>query len=64
LVRVLPLLIAFSALGTANASLFGAARYCMVSAQFGYLPEIFACIHKQWLTPIPGLVFEVIRISQ
>ena len=60
-VRVLPILISISALGSANASLFGAARYCMVGAQYGYLPEVFACIHKRRLTPIPGVVFEVVR---
>jgi amino acid transporter len=62
-VRILPIFISISALGSANASLFGAARYCMVSAQYGYLPEVFACIHKKRLTPISGVVFEVINFD-
>lgn len=59
LVRVLPILIGVSALGGSNISLYSAARYCMVGAQYGYLPETFACIHKRWLTPIPSVVFQV-----
>ncbi|CAF4558375.1 unnamed protein product [Rotaria sp. Silwood1] len=57
-VRALPILISISALGSGNGALFSSARYCMVGAQYGYLPEIFACIHKQRLTPVPGIVLE------
>ena len=60
---MLPILISISALGTANVSLFGAARYCMVGAQYGYLPEVFACIHRQRLTPLPGVFLEVLSFS-
>jgi L-asparagine transporter-like permease len=56
----LPILISISALGTANAILFEAGRYCMVGAQYGYLPELFACIQTQRLTPIPGIVLQVL----
>ncbi|CAF1017870.1 unnamed protein product [Rotaria sordida] len=56
--RFLPILISVSALGSANGSLFGAARFCMVSAQYGYLPEVFACIHIRRLTPIPAVVLQ------
>lgn len=62
-VRALPILISISALGTANGSLFGAARYCMVGAQYGYLPEVFACIQKRRLTPLPGVVLEVVAFT-
>lgn len=55
----LPILIALSALGSANAVIFQAARYCMVGAQCGYLPELFASIHKTRLTPIPSVIFQV-----
>ncbi|CAF3120388.1 unnamed protein product [Rotaria sp. Silwood2] len=58
-VRALPILISISALGSGNGSLFSSARYCMVGAQYGYLPEVFACIHKHRLTPVPGIVLEV-----
>ncbi|CAF4021696.1 unnamed protein product [Rotaria sordida] len=57
-VRALPILVSISALGGGNGSLYGSARYCMVGAQYGYLPEVFACIHKKRLTPIPGVVLE------
>lgn len=57
-VRALPILISISALGSANACLFEAARCCMVGAQYGYLPEIFGCIQTQRLTPIPGVVLQ------
>jgi amino acid transporter len=56
----LPILISLSALGSANAILFEAGRYCMVGAQYGYLPELFACIHEKRLTPLPGIVFQVL----
>ncbi|CAF1062901.1 unnamed protein product [Adineta steineri] len=59
-VRILPILISISALGSANGNLFGAARYCMVGAQYGYLPEVFACIQTQRLTPIPGVVLQAL----
>jgi len=62
-VRALPIFISMSALGSANGSLFGAARYSMVGAQYGYLPDVFACIHKRRLTPVPGVVFQVISSS-
>ncbi|CAF0810814.1 unnamed protein product [Rotaria sp. Silwood1] len=58
-VRALLILIAISALGSANGTLFAAARYCMVGAQYGYLPEVFACIHSKRLTPLPGIVLQV-----
>jgi amino acid transporter len=58
-VRALPILISISALGTANASLFGGGRYCMVGSQYGYLPEVFSCIHIHRLTPLPSIVFQV-----
>ena len=48
-----------SALGAANSSLFSAARYCMTGARYGFLPEIFACIQKNRLTPITGIILEV-----
>ncbi|CAF2550574.1 unnamed protein product [Rotaria sp. Silwood2] len=57
-VRVLLILISISALGSANGTLFAAARYCMVGAQYGYLPEVFACIHSKRLTPLPGIVLQ------
>lgn len=65
MVRVLPILISISALGTCNVSLFTSGRYCMVGARFGYLPEVFACIQKRRLTPLPGIVLEVetIRVT-
>jgi len=47
-----------SVLGTANAVLYEAARYCLVGAQYGYLPELFACIQKRRLTPLPGVVLQ------
>ncbi len=59
-VRALPILVAISALGSANGALFGSARYCMVAAQYGYLPELFACIQTQRLTPLPGVVLMVV----
>jgi amino acid transporter len=59
-VRALPIFISISALGSANGSLFGAARYCMVGAQYGYLPEVFACIHIRRLTPVFGVILEVV----
>ncbi|CAF3832093.1 unnamed protein product [Rotaria sordida] len=59
-VRVLVIFISISALGAANISLFGAARYCMVGAQYRYLPEFFACVQTQRLTPLPGVVLVVV----
>ncbi|CAF3689710.1 unnamed protein product [Rotaria sordida] len=58
-VRVLPIMIDISALGSANGGLVQSSRYCMVGARYGYLPEIFACIQKQRRTPLPSIVFQV-----
>ena len=58
-VHALPILISLCALGTSNASLFTGGRYCMIGARYGYLPEVFACIQKKRLTPLPGIVFQV-----
>ena len=58
-VRVLPILISISALGSANGLTFASARYCMVGARYGYLPEVFSCIQKQRLTPLPSIVLMV-----
>ncbi|CAF1288369.1 unnamed protein product [Rotaria magnacalcarata] len=57
-VCVLSILIPICALGSANGNLLGAARCCMVGAQYGYVPEVFACIHKTRLTPMPGITLE------
>ncbi|CAF0835435.1 unnamed protein product [Rotaria sordida] len=57
-VRALLILISISALGSANGTLIAAARYSMVGAQYGYLPEVFACIHSKRLTPLPGIVLQ------
>ncbi len=63
MVRALPILISISALGTANSSLFTGARYSMVASQYGYLPAVFSCIHTQRLTPIPGVILQVVTLS-
>ncbi|CAF1300469.1 unnamed protein product [Rotaria sordida] len=55
-VRLLPILISFSALGSANATIYTSGRYFMVGARYGYLPEIFSCIQKQRLTPLPSII--------
>ena len=58
-VHALPILISLSALGSCNAGIFASSRYCMIGARYGYLPEVFACIQKKRLTPLPGIVFQV-----
>ncbi|CAF3243300.1 unnamed protein product, partial [Rotaria sp. Silwood2] len=59
-VRALPILVSFSALGSANATIYASGRYFMVGARYGYLPEIFSCIQKQRLTPLPSIVLMTI----
>ncbi|CAF4698840.1 unnamed protein product [Rotaria sp. Silwood1] len=59
-VRVLPFLISLSALGSVNVSTFRSARYAMVGARHGYLPEVFSYIQKQRLTPLPGIILQTI----
>ncbi|CAF3337749.1 unnamed protein product [Rotaria socialis] len=58
--RGLPILISVSTLGNVNGLLFFSARYCMVGARYGYLPEVFSCIQKQRLTPLPGILLQTI----
>ncbi|CAF1362772.1 unnamed protein product [Rotaria sp. Silwood1] len=58
--HALPILISLSALGSANGLTFTSARYCMVGARYGYLPEVFSCIQKQRLTPLPGIMLQTI----
>ncbi|CAF3983100.1 unnamed protein product [Rotaria sp. Silwood2] len=59
-VRALPILVSFSALGSANATIYASGRYFTVGARYGYLPEIFSCIQKQRLTPLPSIVLMTI----
>ncbi|CAM4784309.1 unnamed protein product [Rotaria magnacalcarata] len=59
-VRALTILVSFSALGSANATIYASGRYFMVGARYGYLPEIFSCIQKQRLTPLPSIVLMTI----
>ncbi|CAF4987762.1 unnamed protein product, partial [Rotaria sp. Silwood1] len=59
-VRALPILVSFSALGSATATIYSSGRYFMVGARYGYLPEIFSCIQKQRLTPLPSIVLMTI----
>ncbi|CAM4988145.1 unnamed protein product, partial [Rotaria socialis] len=59
-VRVLTILVSFSALGSANAKIYTSGRYFMVGARYGYLPEMFSCIQKQRLTPLPSIVLMTI----
>jgi amino acid transporter len=63
-VRALPILIAISALGNGNAGLFATSRYCMVGARYGYLPEIFAYIQRQRLTPLPSIVLQLLTFHE
>ncbi|CAF4100214.1 unnamed protein product [Rotaria socialis] len=58
--RGLPILISVSTLGNVNGLLFFSARYCMVGARYGYLPDVFSCIQKQRLTPLPGILLQTI----
>ena len=46
-------------MGSASGTIFTSARYCMVGAQYGYLPKIFSFIQKRRLTPLPGIVLQV-----
>ncbi|CAF1380893.1 unnamed protein product [Rotaria sp. Silwood1] len=63
-VRALPILIAISALGNGNAGILGSSRYCMVGARYGYLPEIFAYIQRQRLTPLPSIALQVLTFHE
>ena len=63
-VRALPILIGISTLGNANAALLGSSRYCMVGARYGYLPEIFAYIQRQRLTPLPSIALQVLTFHE
>jgi L-type amino acid transporter 9 len=60
----LPILISISALGSANGNVFAAGRYSMVGAQYGYLPEVFACIHVHRLTPVAGIILQVVLLDK
>jgi hypothetical protein len=35
----------------------------MVGAQYGYLPKIFACIQTERLTPLPGILLQVLSLT-
>ncbi|CAF3850546.1 unnamed protein product [Rotaria sordida] len=59
-VRTLPILVSFSALGSATATIYCSSRYFMVGARYGYLPKIFSCIQKQRLTPLPSIMLMTI----
>jgi amino acid permease len=61
--HALPILISISALGSANGTIFTSSRYCMVGAQYGYLPKIFSFIQKDRLTPLPSVALQVSRFQ-
>jgi amino acid transporter len=63
-VRALPILIAISALGSADGGIIQSSRYCMVGARYGYLPEIFAYIQKRRLTPLPSIALQVLTFMK
>ena len=63
-VRALPILIAISTLGNANAAFLAVSRNFMVGARYGYLPEIFAYIQRKRLTPLPSIVFQVLTFHE
>ncbi|XP_065915999.1 b(0,+)-type amino acid transporter 1-like isoform X2 [Dysidea avara] len=53
----IPLIVACSTFGAANASIFVIARLNYASAREGMLPKFLASIHTRYKTPVPALLF-------
>lgn len=57
---VIPLIVIFSTLGAANASILTGSRVTFVSAQIGHAPHIFSEIHEDTNTPVNALLFQLL----
>jgi len=55
----IPILVACSTFGTANANAFAGGRLTFAAAREGHLPRFLAMIHTKRRTPLPGLIFSV-----
>ncbi len=56
---LLSILVALSAFGAANGSLFAAVRVIYASARDGIFPEVLSGVHVSFNTPIPATLFNV-----
>lgn len=54
---LMPLIVAMSAVGGLNASIFAASRICFAAAREGQLFNALAMINTKQLTPVPSLIF-------
>jgi len=57
---IIPIVVAISTFGSANASVFGGARVIYVSARAQHIPYIFGNIHHYTQTPINALLFQAV----
>ncbi|XP_070575234.1 large neutral amino acids transporter small subunit 1-like [Ptychodera flava] len=60
---IMPVFVALSTLGAANASLFLLSRVYFSGAREGQVPDISAMIHVTKRTPLPGLLMNAIVAS-
>ncbi|XP_073256438.1 b(0,+)-type amino acid transporter 1-like isoform X1 [Porites lutea] len=56
----IPILVACSTFGTANANVFAGGRLVFSAAREGHLPKFLAMIHTKRRTPLPAVVFSSI----
>ena len=56
---VIPIFVSISTFGSLNGIVFTAARIVETGSSEGQFPAIGAYLHKELLTPIPALLWEV-----
>lgn len=58
---LIPIFVSISTFGSLNGIVFIAARIVATGANDGQLPAVWGYLHHQLLTPIPALMWEVLR---
>lgn len=58
---LIPIFVALSCFGGVNGVIFTSARLFATGAQDGNLPSFFSLVHHKQQTPIPSLIFSVVK---